>query len=158
MPDAEQARFVVPNIFRRKPRSTPGWAERGPRPRVLVENPDLGVGFAVELALEADGCEVAVCGGPDRLPGHRCPLVFDEDCALAAGADVIVHGLNPDRPEHAEVLRALRAKHPSTPMVVEVPSPTAARHAGLLADCVVVAFPATSDSLRAAVDRALARG
>ena len=145
------------NIFRRKSRGTQGWAERGSRPRVLVENPDVGVGFALERALEADGCEVAVCGGPDRLPRHRCPLVFDEDCALAAGADVIVHGLNPDRPEQAEVLRALRAKHPSTPVVVEVPNPTAARHRGLLADCVIVPFPATRDSLRAAVDRALAR-
>ncbi|HUV09546.1 MAG TPA: hypothetical protein VMX12_01115 [Acidimicrobiia bacterium] len=145
------------NIFRRKPRGTPGWAERGSRPRVLVENPDVGVGFALERFLEAEGCEVAVCGGPDRLRRHRCPLVFDEDCALAAGADVIVHGLNPDRPEHAEVLRALRAKHPSTPLVVEVTNPTAARHAGLLADCVVVPFPATRGSLRGAVDRALAR-
>jgi len=124
---------------------------------VLVENPDVGVGFVLERFLEREGCEVAVCGGPDGLRRHRCPLVFDEDCALAAGADVIVHGLNPDRPEHAEVLRALRSKHPTTPVVVEVPRPSIERHAGLLADCIVVPFPATRDSLRGAVDRALAR-
>ncbi|MFO7591176.1 MAG: hypothetical protein R6X23_09805 [Acidimicrobiia bacterium] len=144
------------NIFRRTPPSSRGWSEDRTRPRVLVENPDVGVGFAVERFLEDEGCEVAVCQGPDGLPRHRCPLVFDEDCALAAGADVIVHGLNPDRPEHAEVLRALRAKHPRTPVVVEAPKPSLERHAGLLADCVVVPFPATRESIRAAVDRALA--
>lgn len=145
------------NIFGRRSVTGGDWAERGDRPRVLVENPDVGIGFALERFLEDEGCEVLCCGGPDALHRHRCSLVFDEDCALAAGADVIVHGLNPDRPEHAEVLRALRARHPDTPLVVEVPAPTAARHPGLLDGCVVVPFPATRDSLREALGRALAR-
>ncbi len=144
------------NPFRRQS-PTLSWGERGIRPRVLVENRDVGVGFAIERFLEAQGCEVAVCAGPEGIPRGRCPLVFEDDCALAAGADVIVHGLNPDYPEHAEVLRALRAKHPGTPIVVEVPTPSMARHAGLLADCVVVPFPASGDALLAAVDQALAR-
>ena len=145
------------NPFRRKSPATPSWEERGIRPRVLVENRDVGVGDAIKRFLEAQGCEVAVCEGPDGIPRGRCRVVFEEDCALAAGADVIVHGLNPDYPEHAEVLRALRAKHPEVPVVVEVPTPAVARHAGLLADCVVVPFPATGDALLAAVDQALAR-
>lgn len=144
------------NVLRRTPSASHRWSDERTRPRVLVENPDVGVGFAVERFLEREGCEVAVCQGPDGLRRHRCPVIFDEDCTLAAGADVILHGLNPDRPEHAEVLRALRAKHPATPLVVEVPTPSAERHTGLLAGCVVVPFPATRESIRAAVERALA--
>ena len=135
----------------------PDWGERGERPRVVVENPDFGIGFAVERVLENAGYEVAVCGGPDNLARHECPLVFTGACSLVSGADVVVHSLNPDRSEHAEVLRALRAKHPDTPIVVEVPGPSAARHAGLLDGCVVVPFPASRESLVGAVEEALAQ-
>lgn len=137
----------------------PSWGERGTaplRPRVVVENPDFGVGYAVEKVLEGAGCEVAVCGGPDQLVDHQCPLVFDGACDLVAGADVVVHSLNLDRPEHAEVLRALRSKHPEVPLIVEVPGPSADRHAGLLDGCVVVPFPATRASLLDALGIALA--
>ena len=134
----------------------PTWGERGARPRIVVENPDFGIGFAVERVLETAGYEVAVCGGPDGLARHECPLVFAGECDLVSGADLVVHSLNPDREEHAEVLRALRAKHPNTPIVVEVPGPSAARHPGLLDGCVVVPFPATRESLVDAVGEALA--
>lgn len=134
----------------------PSWGERDERQRVLVENPDFGVGFAIERVLEDAGYEVAVCGGPDSLRGHECPLVFTGACELVSGADVVVHSLNPDRSAHAEVLRALRAKHPDTPIVVEVPGPSASRHEGLLDGCVVVPFPATRESLVGAVAEALA--
>jgi CheY-like chemotaxis protein len=126
-----------------------------PRRRILVENGDFGVGYAVERVLEEAGYEVAVCGGPDHLAHHECPLVFSDECALVAGADLVVHSLNPDRHENAEVLRALRAKHPDTPVVVEVAGPAAAHHEGLLAGCTVVAFPVTRDSLVEAVAGAL---
>ena len=132
------------------------WGERGTAPRVVVENPDFGVGFAVERVLESAGCEVAVCGGPDELIGHACPLVFSESCDLVSGADLVVHSLNLDRPEHVEVLRALRSRHPDTPVIVEVPGPTAARHEGLLDGCVVVPFPVTRASLLDALETALA--
>lgn len=140
---------------RRSPR-LPVWPEPSERPRILVEHADIGMGFALVDFLESEGADVAVCGGPDALKRHRCPLVFGEDCDLATGADLVVHGLNPDRPEHAEVLRALQAKHPDTPVIVEVPKPSAERHPGLLADCFVVPLPATRVSLREAVQRALA--
>jgi hypothetical protein len=123
----------------------------------VVENADFGVGYAVERVLEEAGYEVAVCGGPDHLNRRACPLVFSESCDLVSGADLVVHSLNPDRPEHAEVLRALRAKHPETPVVVEVPGPTAARHEGLLDGCTVVPYPVTRESLIDAVAGALAK-
>jgi hypothetical protein len=134
----------------------PTWGERDERQRVLIENPDFGVGFAVERVLEDAGYEVAVCGGPDSLAGHECPLVFTGECDLVSGADLVVHSLNPDRREHAEVLRALRAMHPKTPIVVEVAGPSAAHHEGLLHGCVVIPFPATRESLVGAVAEALA--
>jgi len=135
----------------------PRWGERGERPRVVVENPDFGIGFAVERVLENAGYDVTLCGGPDSLARHECPLVFTGTCDLVSGADVVVHSLNPDRSEHAEVLRALRATHPETPVVVEVPGPSAARHEGLLDGCVVVPFPASRESLIDAVAEALAQ-
>lgn len=139
--------------------SHPSWGERGTapaRPRVVVENPDFGIGYAVEKVLEDAGCEVAVCGGPDQLVNQACPLIYEGTCDLVAGADLVVHSLNLDRPEHAEVLRALRSMHPEVPLIVEVPGPSAARHVGLLDGCVVIPFPATRESLLDALGTALA--
>jgi hypothetical protein len=134
----------------------PRWDERGDgRLRVLVENPDFG--FAAERVFEAAGYNVAVCGGPERLRGHRCPLVTEGRCALAEGADVIVHSLNPARPEHAAVLRALRARHPTTPLIVEVPSPALVRHTALLQGCTIMEMPATRDKLVSTVASSLDR-
>ena len=142
-------------------RAQPEWDERpgegGRAPRIVVENSDFGIGYAVERVLDEAGYEVAVCGGPDNLTKHECPLVFSGSCDLVSGADLIVHSLNPDRPEHAEVLRAIRAKHPDVPVVVEVPGPTIARHGGLLAGCDVVACPVTRQTLVDAVAGALAK-
>jgi hypothetical protein len=143
-------------------RAQPAWdaaPSNGSSPtRVVVENGDFGIGYAVERVLEEAGYEVMVCGGPENLSKRSCPLVIDGSCDLVAGADVIVHSLNLDRPEHAEVLRAIRSKYPHTPVVVEVPGPTIARHQGLLDGCEIVAFPANRDALLGAVAGALAKG
>jgi len=134
----------------------PEWHERGKGgPRVLVENPDLGTGFAIEQVLDRAGYDVAVCGGPDALRGHRCPLIAEGRCGLAEGADVIVHSLNPDRLEHLTVLRGLRARHPHTPLVVEVPTPAVKRHPGVLTGCTILPLPATRESLLRAVRSSL---
>jgi hypothetical protein len=134
----------------------PEWAERkAGRRRVLIENPDMGAGFAAERVLQDAGYEVAVCGGPDRLPDHECPLVHDGRCGLSEGADAIVHSLNLDRPEHAAVLRALRDRLPDVPIVVEVPAPAMVRHEALLSTCRVLPAPATRVSLTDAVQSVL---
>jgi hypothetical protein len=129
----------------------PTWPERvDERPRVLVENQDFGCAYAMERILESEGFEVAVCGGPNALEA-RCPLIASGHCALAAGADVIVHSLNPDRLEHAVVLRALRSHHPDTPRIVEVPGPATVRHGELLEGSTVVAMPITRTTFLRAV-------
>lgn len=141
------------------PKQERAWPERtDERTRVLVENHDFGNGFAIERALEDEGFEVSICGGPDALPKHRCPLVANGACGLVDGADVVVHSLNPDRPEHRSVLQSLRTLHPSTPLVVEVPVPSQERHAELLEGCTVLSVPATRETLLDAVRAATAGG
>jgi hypothetical protein len=130
------------------------WSGTG-GPRVLIENPDFGIGYSAERLLIKQGYNVAVCEGPDRRQGRRCPLVETGECDLAAHADVIVHSLNLDRPEHAEVLRALRECYPQARIVVEVPKPSVERHRELLGDCSVLALPATRESLTTAVRAAM---
>lgn len=125
-------------------------------PRVLVENPDLGVGYSFERLLIEQGYGVAVCEGPDCWKARRCPLVATGECDLAANADVIVHSLNPNRPEHAEVLQALRSRYPTAPVVTEIAEPAMAHHRELLRGCSVLRFPATRTSLTRAVHAAAA--
>jgi hypothetical protein len=126
-----------------------------PRPRVLIENSDYGTAYAAERILERRGYEVSVCGGPDHLRGRRCPLVAEGRCELVDDADVVVHGLDPDRPDHRAVLAALREERPSVPIVAEMTAAAAERHADLLEGCTVVSFPVTTEPLRAAVRTAI---
>jgi hypothetical protein len=125
------------------------------RARVLVENADSGVGFAMQELLKNAAFDVQYCGGPDRLRGHRCPLVTEGRCSLVEGADVVVHSLNLDRPDHAAVLQGIRDLHPDTPVVVEVPTPVMEKHADLLDGFTIVPMPATRAALTNAVRHAL---
>jgi hypothetical protein len=50
-----------------------------------------------------------ICRGPE--PDEYCPLVGSYDCALIAGADVVVSGLGD------EIEEAVRRRHPSIPVV-----------------------------------------
>lgn len=133
-----------------------GWPGRMDwRARVLVENADAGVGYAMQNLLKDEAFDVQYCGGPDHLRGHRCPLVTEGRCALVEGADVVVHSLNPDRPDQAAVLRAIKKLHPDTPVVVEVPTPAREAHADLLEGCTIVPMPATRTAIIDGVRRAL---
>lgn len=130
---------------------------KGPgRHRVLIENSDFGTGYSVGRLLMEEGYAVAVCEGPDCRQARRCPLVATGECDLAAKADVIVHSLDLNRPDHAEVLRALRGRYPAARIVVEIPEPSVARHRELLEGCSVLHSPATRTSLTHAVGTAVA--
>ena len=133
-----------------------GWPERTDRrARVLIENADSGEAWAMQKLLEGAAYDVQTCGGPDHLKRHRCPLVTEGKCSLVEGADVVVHGLNINRPDQAAVLQAIRDRHPETPVVVEVPTPVRAKHAGLLDGFTIVPMPATQATLTDAVHHAL---
>jgi hypothetical protein len=130
------------------------WSVSQGRPRVLIEYPDFGVGHCMASILQRNGFATAVCGGPDHLNRRRCPLVHSGRCEAAEDADVIVHGLNPDRPEHEAVLQALRSRCSNVPTIVEVPGPSVERHRTLLSGCTLMGFPATGETLLDAVRNA----
>ena len=132
------------------------WPERTDwRARVLVENADPGVAYAMQRALEDSAFDVLTCGGPDHLKRNRCPLVAEGRCSLVEGADVVVHGLNVNRPDQAAVLQGIRDRYPDTPVVVEVPTPLREKHEKLLDGFTIVRMPATRERLIDAVRHAL---
>jgi CheY-like chemotaxis protein len=114
--------------------------------RVVIENAD-GLGAVAQgLALHQAGFDVAICGGPELLAGHRCPVVEGERCALLEDADVVVHDLDVDEAQGREVLAAIRGRYPDLPVVLELPTEVAQRHSALLAGCHVT-FPFDMDHL-----------
>jgi hypothetical protein len=125
------------------------------RPRVLVEHADYAFAFAAENILERNGYDVDVCRGPDHIPGGRCPFVRNARCDLVDRADVVFHGLNPDRAKDRAVLGALQGERPELPVVVELTPASARRDATVLEGCITVPFRMTSaefeDALRAAL-------
>ena len=144
-------------MWRRSRTWDPGtWSERTGRPRVLIEDPDGAILWASEDFLRREGLDVAVCGGPETMGCRRCPLVTSGDCALAEGADVIYTSLRWHNPESREVLRALRAQHPRTPVVVEIPEPDVKRFADVLTGCQVVHVPSERATMLGAIRDALA--
>lgn len=132
------------------------WADRTDRPRVLIEDPDGAVLSSCEEFLRRDGFDVAVCRGPQADGVHHCPLVTSGECSLTDGADVIYTALSWHDPKSREVLQAIRARHPQTPVVVEIPQPQVERFADLLAGCQLVLVPSGRASMRRALQDALA--
>lgn len=143
------------HLRRRRGKRAPGeWPERQGRARVLVEEADPASGWVVEKLLQNEGYDVAVCGGPEIL--GRCFLVTDGRCPLAEGADVVLNSLSLSQPDRREVVEALRARLPDTPVIVGVPLPQAAKHAVLLEGCRLMDFPPTSGTIKREVHEALA--
>ena len=125
-------------------------------PRVLVEHADDTVRRSLAELLTAHGLEALACGGPRSLPDGVCPLVCGDVCGLADTADVVFFDLDLGREAEAAVLDALRCTHPQLPIVLEVPTDTALRHARRLDGCTVIP-PFDPDRLVAAfVDAASA--
>lgn len=122
----------------------------GRRWHVVIENPDDGAARAQMEALEAEGLSVRRCGGPDATGDLGCPVLREERCPLIEAADVVVHDLDLDDPEHRRVLTGLRVTHPEVPVVLEVPQSTARQHADVLQGVAVV-YPYDMDRLVQAV-------
>ena len=132
---------------------SPGdWGSRRPgmRPRVLVESSDAAEQWAMEEALRGAGYEVAVCDGPS-VYGAPCPLVRQGECALAAGADVIVNGFPLGVPDNQDVIGALQERCPATPVIVEARRHEVEKFAELLEGCQVMPFSVTTAVLLSAV-------
>jgi DNA-binding NarL/FixJ family response regulator len=127
-------------------------------PRALIEHPDVGAGLDLATALRRAGYAVAICRGPDAAADRstRCPLHQLEPCAVVEGADVVVTALGFDREEAREVLRGLRARYPSTQLVVEATVAEALELEDELVGCAVVPQDADPDRVAAEVTRVLA--
>ena len=134
------------------------WSAPTGRPRVLIEDPDGAIRWASESFLVREGFDVAACGGPEVMGRHTCPLVADGHCQLSAGADVVYTSLAWHKPENREVLMALRARHPGTPVVVEIPYPEVERFRDVLEGCHLVHTPVGRAAMVAAIRTALEQG
>jgi hypothetical protein len=119
-------------IFKRPKKVKVSEWPAGDNPRVLFENPDLGVADAQAAALPADYA-VAFCPGPqaasprtraslwsdEEFPASRgtiCPATCGGECALADGADVIITTTNL---VDADAVHAALEARPATVFVVE---------------------------------------
>lgn len=145
------ARLFGGHVHRRRTRR-PEWDGDGPR--VLVEYPDFATPSALAARLNDMGYVTEVCTGPGDCAGC-CELLNRGSCSLVEEADVVVNGFGLGTGEYRAILRALRARYPDTPVVVEATEPRAREHPELLVDCIVTHTPLTSRSLLDAVGEAV---
>ena len=125
------------------------------RPRVVVEAPTSPWHWLVKEAQSLTAFDVQFCSGPAGRSDHQCPLVAGSRCPLVEQADVVITGLGLDDPQTREIVAALRAEFPATPLVVLAKQGEARRLRELLADCNVIPFPWTAQKMAAAVSSAL---
>jgi hypothetical protein len=86
----------------------------GRRPRILVEDDHPALAISDFSLLQAAGFDVAYCSGPGDHPGD-CPLVRGQSCRLLAGADAVLHGLDPG----LGIAGAIRRRHPGIAVVAK---------------------------------------
>lgn len=86
----------------------------GRRPRILIEDDHPALVISDFSLFEQAGFDVAFCSGP----GHdmaACPLLRGQRCPLVAGADAVLHGLDPALGIAAGICR----QRPGMPVVAE---------------------------------------
>ena len=136
-----------------------GRVEHGhPRPRVLIEEPDVAEAFAYWRLLADNGYKAAWCPGPTGLPPRLCPLVVHGQCNLVQCADLVVSSLPLHREASRSVMAALRHRHPETPVIVQAPQQLLAQWSSLVEgpSWSAMRVPVTSQTLLETVERALA--
>jgi hypothetical protein len=84
----------------------------GRRPRLLVEDNRPALAVSDFSRYQQAGFDVAFCSGPDGSPAG-CPLLAGQPCALVAGADVVLHGLDPE----LGIAAAIQRRYPARPVV-----------------------------------------
>lgn len=127
------------------------------RPRVLIELPDPDAGLELATAIRRAGCTVGICRGPDATadPATRCPLHRLEPCVAVEGADLVVTALDLEEEDGREVVRGLRTRYPSTPLVVVATVGETLELGEVLEGCTVVPVDAEPEQIVAAVLDAL---
>jgi hypothetical protein len=129
-------------------------------PRVLIEHPDPNEALELAAAIRRAGCSVYICSGPARRgdPPTRCPLHKLEPCAAVEGADVVVTALDLEDDECVGVLRGLRTRYPSKPLIVAATVSQSLELSDVLQGCSVVPVNEGPDPVVAAVCQAFTAG
>lgn len=127
------------------------------RPRILIELPDPDTALELAAAIRHAGCTVGICRGPDARadPAKRCPLHRLEPCVAVEGADLVVTALDLGGEDGRQVLRGLRARYPSTPLVVAATVADTLELGELLVGCTVVPVGAEPERFVTAILGAL---
>ena len=87
----------------------------GHRPRVLIEDHHPPLLISDFSLFEQAGLDVGFCPGPGRDPA-ACPLLRGDACPALAGADAVLHGLDPA----LRIAEAIHRARPDLPVVVQV--------------------------------------
>jgi hypothetical protein len=127
-------------------------------PRVLIEHPDPNEALDLAGAISRAGFSVGICRGPARSgdPPTRCPLHKLEPCIAVEGADVVVTALDLADEDGVGVLRGLRTRYASKPLIVAATVSQSLELADVLEGCTVVPVDEEPDAVVAAVCEAFA--
>jgi hypothetical protein len=106
------------------------------RPRVLVESASTALAISDFSMYEDAGFDVGLCSGPGGTP-EACPLLRGEECAVLAGADVVLHKLD----QRLGIAAAIRRRRPDVPVLVEGPRGADGSMPAVPEGCVPLPFP-----------------
>src|SRR5487761_582782 len=122
----------------------------GRRPRMLVEDDHASLAISDFSLCEQAGFDVAFCSGPGDDP-QACPLLHGQVCEAVAGADVVLHGLDPE----LGIAAAITQRYPDLAIVVEQPRRGDGSLLPVPDGCLPLTFPCSVkgqvDALRRAV-------
>ena len=109
-------------------------------PRVLIEHPDPNEALELAGAIRRVGCSVYICRGPTRSGDRptRCPLHKLEPCVAVEGADVVVTVLDLADEDGVGVVKGLRTRYPSKPLVVAATVSQSLELGEVLEGCTIV--------------------
>ena len=130
------------------------WYSRGRaghRPRVLVEDDHSSLAISDFSAFQDAGFDIAFCSGPG-CPPQDCPLLRGQACGVLAGADAVLHGLDPG----LGIAAAIRRQRPGVAVVVEQNRRADGSLAAVPDGCVPLIFPCSVKGQVDALRRALA--
>ena len=123
----------------------------GRRPRILIEDDHPALAISDFSLFEQAGFDVAYCSGPGHDP-TGCPLSRGRQCPVLAGADAVLHGLDPA----LGIAAAIHGQHPGMPVVVEQHRRADGSLQPIPEGCTPLAFPCSVKGQIDALWRALA--
>ena len=121
------------------------------RPRLLIEDAHPALAISDFSLFQDAGLDVAFCSGPGGDP-QACPLQRGQPCPLLAGADVVLHELDPA----LGIAAAIRHRHPGLPVVIEQHRHETGSADPIPAGCVPLRYPCSVHGQIDAVLRAVA--